>query len=89
MVFRTHLILSLLFRSVIGYIQLLNPLNTPIRGTVIIAFDVTVTGSDTGTGQPFITLLKILQVDCFLFVVLLLDGYILQRRLFPTKKNHS
>jgi len=44
---------------------------------VIIAFDVTVTGSDTGTGQSFITLLKILQADCF--VVLLLDGYILQR----------
>jgi len=54
---------------------------------VIIAFDVTVTRSDTGTGQPFITLLKILQADCF--VVLLLDGYILQRWLFPTKKNHS
>jgi len=27
---------------------------------IIIAFDVTVIGSDTGIGQPFITLLKIL-----------------------------
>jgi len=52
MVFRTFLILSLLFISV-------------IRSTVIIAFDVTVTRSDTGTRPLFISLLKLLQVRIF------------------------
>jgi len=70
MVFGTRLMLSLLFRSV-------------IRGTVvIITFDVTVTRSDTGTGQLFITLLKLLQVGnfysfdifyCFDYYILLID----------------
>jgi len=60
MVFRTHLVLSLLFRSV-------------IRGTIIIGFDVAVIGSDTGTGSPFITLLKLLQVRTFYsFIIFLL-----------------
>jgi len=44
-----------------------------IRGTVIIAFDVTVTRSDTGTRPSFITSLKLLQVRIFYsFIIFLL-----------------
>jgi len=43
----------------------LNIISIVQRCTVIISFDVTMTGSDTGTGQLFIILLKILQVRIF------------------------